>query len=96
MFTHHVRPESEFRALQQQWGARVGMGQGALCLHGEGAEGLLLYGNLSDAWLPFKYLLERPVCWLALRCLRVLASAGCASYHVRMQGGSWGFLGALW
>lgn len=57
---------------------------------------LLLYGNSSDAWLPFKYLLERPVCWLGLRYLRVLASAGCASYLVRMHGGSWGFLGAVW
>lgn len=49
VFTHHVRPESEFRALQQQWGARVGMGQGALCLHGEGAEGLLM-GPESTDW----------------------------------------------
>ena len=48
VFTHRVRLESEFQALQQQWGAWAGMGQGALCLHGEGAEGLIMGPGSTD------------------------------------------------
>lgn len=56
--------------------------------------GLPLCGNSSDAWLPFKYPLRCPVCWLALRCLGVFASESGALYCVRTKGGSCAVLGA--